>query len=234
MTLLKLHNPSSPSTEPTSTTKRFVSAQSYPTLLKPLQPQLPGSKFCNFKRRECIELQEGVWFQIDSGVIRTTTWNEAGKVITLGFWGAGDTVSHSASNIDPYQIECLTDVTVCLMPQNAQTPKQAFVAQIEQMEKLLLIMHSGSIENRLLRFLMWMADKFGYETQEGWLIEPRLTHQDIADVIGTSRVTATRLFSKFQQDGIVRWSKQRNILFDYSSGYLYAKRILLEQGEDGN
>lgn len=50
---------------------------------------------------------------------------------------------------------------------------------------------------------MWLAQKFGREVEQGQLIDLRLTHTDIAEVIGGTRVTVTRLLSQFEQDGII-------------------------------
>ncbi len=40
----------------------------------------------------------------------------------------------------------------------------------------------------------------------------RLTHQDIADTLGTIRVTITRLLSQFEQQGRIRWIGQYLLL----------------------
>jgi CRP-like cAMP-binding protein len=178
----------------------------------PVLTYLPKVQLRAFKRQDCMPLDKHRLWQIDSGIVRTATWDEDGTVITLGFWGPGDVVGQPLSRIEPYQIECLTDVRAFALPSGYQYPHRATLSHAQQTEELLKIMHSGSMEKRLLRFLSWLAQKFGRETNEGWVIDFRLTHQEIAEAISTTRVTVTRLLGKFEQDGMIEWSRQHHIL----------------------
>ncbi|MGL5033935.1 MAG: helix-turn-helix domain-containing protein, partial [Microcystaceae cyanobacterium] len=45
--------------------------------------------------------------------------------------------------------------------------------------------------------------KFGKETPKGQLIDLRLTHQDIADILGTTRVTVTRSLTQLEKQGLI-------------------------------
>lgn len=67
----------------------------------------------------------------------------------------------------------------------------------------------------LLNLLNWLAQKFGKETNHGQLIDLRLTHQDIADILGSTRVTITRLLSQIQQQGLIdRFALHRIVLHE--------------------
>lgn len=44
------------------------------------------------------------------------------------------------------------------------------------------------------------------------MIGLRLTHQEIAEVLGTTRVTVTRLLNQFEKKGIIGWSQQHCVL----------------------
>ncbi|NJR53028.1 MAG: Crp/Fnr family transcriptional regulator, partial [Leptolyngbyaceae cyanobacterium CSU_1_3] len=68
------------------------------------------------------------------------------------------------------------------------------------------------IHHRFWQLLDWLADKFGHESDQGQLIQLRLTHQDIADTLGTTRVTVTLLLSQFEQQGRIRWINQHLLL----------------------
>jgi CRP-like cAMP-binding protein len=173
----------------------------------------PPHPIRTFKRREFIPLERGNLWQVESGLVRATTWNEDGSVISLGFWGSGDIVGSSLSSIDPYQVECLTAVKAMALPEDYQCSRQVLLSHVYQTEQLLKIAHSGSIEQRLLNFLTWIGHRFGRRgDRKQLIIDVRLTHQDMADTIGTTRVTVTRLLGKFQQEGVVDWSKQHLIL----------------------
>lgn len=79
-------------------------------------PQLPKLSRHKFKRHDLIPLRKSLLWQIDSGVVRTLTWDEERAIATLGFWGSRDVVGQPLSQIDPYQIECLTSVEAWILP----------------------------------------------------------------------------------------------------------------------
>jgi len=63
------------------------------------------------------------------------------------------------------------------------------LSHIQQMEELLNIMHCKLVSLRFLKFLNWLAHRFSQEVDQGWLLNLRLTHQAISEIIGTTRVT---------------------------------------------
>ena len=83
---------------------------------------------------------------------------------------------------------------------------------IQQMEELLAIVRSRPTDARLLQLLRWLSRKFGCEVPQGLLIDVRLTHQEIAEVIGTTRVTVTRLLQQFEQAGSIDRNNGRLIV----------------------
>jgi hypothetical protein len=126
-------------------------------------------------------------------------------MITLGVWGAGDLVGKLFSNIDPYQIECLTKVEASLLTGDRwmQNPND-LLSHIRQSEEFLLIRSYRKIDIMLLKFLAWTAKKFGRTVETGLLIDVRLTHQDIAEILNTTRVTITRTLSQLEQQGLIQ------------------------------
>jgi len=53
--------------------------------------------------------------------------------------------------------------------------------------------------HRLAKELLHLAEKYGEETPTGTLIKLRLTHEDLANLIGTSRETVTTQLNKFKR-----------------------------------
>ncbi|MEM9087435.1 MAG: Crp/Fnr family transcriptional regulator [Cyanobacteria bacterium P01_F01_bin.53] len=165
-----------------------------------------------FKRRENIPLKENILWQIRVGAVRLFTISEDGSVITLGFWGAGGLTGHPLACIQPCQIECLTHVEAVLLNINqCWDLPQVMLDHICQMQELIRIRH-GHILQRLKLLLHWLASKFGCPTEQGYLIQLRLTHQQLAEAIGTSRVTVTRLLQKLELNDVIRYSEQQCII----------------------
>ncbi len=63
--------------------------------------------------------------------------------------------------------------------------------------------HSWSY-HRLARMLLYLGEKYGEETAAGILIQLRLTHEDLANLIGTTRETVTTQLNKFERMGLLR------------------------------
>lgn len=175
-------------------------------------PPLPSLSTHEFNRRDLMLLEKGLLWQIEVGVVRTLTWDKEGETVTLGFWGPGDIVGQTLSQINPYQIECLTAVKALLLPADCWHSHETMISHIQQTEELLRIIHCKRVECRLLQFLDWLAERFGYEVAQGQLLNLPLTHQEIAQDIGTTRVTVTRLLNRFRQEGKIIWSGQHRIL----------------------
>ncbi len=180
-----------------------------PTLNSP--PAQPQQRI--FGRREQFPDRPDWLWQIDRGAVRTLTWSEDGTVIALGYWGAGDVVGQALSKLTPYRIECLTSVEATLLPPYPwYQVMDAAIEHIQQMEELLAIVRSRPTDVRLLQLLRWLSHKFGCAVPQGVLIDVRLTHQEIAEAIGTTRVTVTRLLQQFEQAGAIDRNNGRLIV----------------------
>ena len=70
------------------------------------------------------------------------------------------------------------------------------------------------VEARIAALLLKLGNKVGVETDEGLLIDMRLTKQDVADMVGTTVETSIRTFSKFKKEGLVMESDGKIIIKD--------------------
>ena len=55
---------------------------------------------------------------------------------------------------------------------------------------------------------------FGVPSNEGITIDLRLSHQAIAEAIGSTRVTITRLLGDLRNDGLVQIDRKKITVFD--------------------
>ena len=166
-----------------------------------------------FSRRDQIPPRHDVLWRIECGVVRTLTCSEEGTLISLGYWGPGDIVGHSLSRVKPYQIECLTSVEVSILPSELwHQVLDAMLLHIQQAEELLSIVHQKPVSLRLWQFLVWLGQKFGCDVEQGRLIDLGLTHQEIAEVINSTRVSVTRMLQQFESEGILLRQQRRFVL----------------------
>jgi CRP/FNR family transcriptional regulator, cyclic AMP receptor protein len=71
--------------------------------------------------------------------------------------------------------------------------------------------HSWS-HHRLARVLLQLSEKYGEEVPQGTLINVPLTHEDLANLIGTSRETVTTQLGKFTRLGLLKREARRFIV----------------------
>jgi CRP/FNR family cyclic AMP-dependent transcriptional regulator len=79
------------------------------------------------------------------------------------------------------------------------------LSQVVEHTRLLFLSKSAS--EKLARLLVRWCDELGTDTPQGIRIDSRLTHEEVAQMICSSRETVTRLLSEFKQKGILSLAK---------------------------
>lgn len=83
--------------------------------------------------------------------------------------------------------------------------------RVERRLKSLLF---RSNRDRLIHFLLELAEKYGQRTPEGVLLGIKLSHQDLAGVIGSTRETVTVLLGELQREGRLSVKRRQVIVKD--------------------
>jgi len=65
-----------------------------------------------------------------------------------------------------------------------------------------------SVEQRIAHVLLALAQKLGQENEVGWLIQLPLSRVDLAELVGTTTETASRVMSRFQKEGLIKTGRQ--------------------------
>jgi CRP/FNR family cyclic AMP-dependent transcriptional regulator len=116
----------------------------------------------------------------------------------------------------PFTAIAIEDVVVTIVPRetllalfsSVPTIALSFVRllskRLMKVEKELAEFGHTWSYNRLARVLLDLCEEHGKETQIGTQIELRLTHEDLANLIGTTRETVTVQLNKFKRMGILR------------------------------
>jgi CRP/FNR family transcriptional regulator, cyclic AMP receptor protein len=153
-------------------------------------------------------------YVICSGRVKLTTTSRDGKTLILRIADAGEVLGlHATVSGKPYELTgetlqpCQLDfirrddflrflqnhADACLNA--AQHLSQNCQSAYEMIRSLGL---SHSVGEKLARLLLeWSSD--GDTTKEGIRIKVALTHEEIAQLIGTSRETVTRVLSEFRE-----------------------------------
>jgi CRP-like cAMP-binding protein len=145
-------------------------------------------------------------WRLHEGYVRSATWDDDGESITLGVWGPGDVISSEDPVLQPLELHCLTTVVVEHLELDDDTQLQHVRRERQMLAQLHAIQRMRSAERRLLALLTWIANSFGQINRHGWrlsLAELNLTHRGLADLCGLTRVTVTKLLSRFRQEGVL-------------------------------
>jgi len=72
-----------------------------------------------------------------------------------------------------------------------------------KLENKLIDLLYGSVEQRLAKTILNLLEDFGVLHGDGYLLKIKLTHQDFADLIASTRETVTATLNKMKNDGLI-------------------------------
>lgn len=85
-------------------------------------------------------------------------------------------------------------------PRFALSVAEVLGGRLRAAQSAIFEMVSWPVHGRLALFLLKLAERFGVDTGNGVEINLKLTHEEIACLIGTSRPTVTPIFSAFKKE----------------------------------
>ncbi|MDJ0534188.1 MAG: Crp/Fnr family transcriptional regulator [Xenococcaceae cyanobacterium MO_207.B15] len=177
-----------------------------------------NSKLHHFSKDNVLPALDDYFWLVETGVVKTYTWDEEGTLTTMGYWGTGDVVGQPLSRISPYEIICLTEVSASQISiQDSDRLSAKIYHHIQQTEELLYIIRSDRIYDKLKRLLVWLGNKFGQEVEQGQLIDFPITHQELAEAISTTRVSITKLIRQLEEERFIVRDGRNYIIFNKST-----------------
>ncbi|MEY3751433.1 MAG: hypothetical protein RLZZ186_1852, partial [Cyanobacteriota bacterium] len=97
----------------------------------------------------------------------------------------------------------------------ALTLVKAMTSRMRQSEALIALLGLRRIEDRVRGFLELLAQDYGQPCEQGLLLNLRLTHQDIANALSTTRVTVTRVLGLLREEGWLQLDDQRQLVVSH-------------------
>jgi global nitrogen regulator NtcA len=86
---------------------------------------------------------------------------------------------------------------------------QGLSSRILQTEMMIETLAHRDMGSRLVSFLLILCRDFGVPAKEGITIDLKLSHQAIAEAIGSTRVTVTRLLGDLRTDNMISIHKKK-------------------------
>jgi CRP-like cAMP-binding protein len=156
--------------------------------------------------------QDTLWL-INSGIVRTSTSTEKGRVTALGYWGVKDIVGQPLCTLNSLRIECITEVEA--VPLSRDEWPQYLPAALQHSQRtteLISYVINENVTQRLVHILGWLGSRFGVPFKDGTLIDLPLTHSAIAELIGSTRVTVTRILGQMANESVLVQYKNGRLL----------------------
>lgn len=99
-------------------------------------------------------------------------------------------------------------------PQLSMVMLQGLSSRILQTEMMIETLAHRDMGSRLVSFLLILCRDFGLPSPDGITIDLKLSHQAIAEAIGSTRVTVTRLLGDLRQDNMISIHKKKITVHD--------------------
>ncbi|WP_404786072.1 Crp/Fnr family transcriptional regulator [Altericista sp. CCNU0014] len=186
-----------------------------------------GRNVSTIQSSQFIAMQPHEVLIVCRGLVQLSTLYPNGDEGILGLVGPSMPFGIPFSLLNPYEAIALTDVVLMRVhiveieqsPRLAQSLFRELMRRLQQTETLLAIAGYRRVDDRLRQLLELLRQEIGQVTPEGTRLSVRLTHQQLAGLIGTTRVTVTRLLREFRDEGSIGVDAARHICFPASSSH---------------
>ena len=183
----------------------------------------------NSYRRRSIHFDSGVkvpllpdhiWIVV-RGIVKLDYLNEQGDDVLLAIAGPNEPFGDPLTHLDLYEATTLDhcDMLGLSIQEVTSTPHlnlnlmEALMQRTRQSESLIALLGLRGVDNRVKRFLELLAENYGQPCDQGLALNLRLTHQEIASAVSTTRVTVTKVVGQLKESGWLQYdSKQRMVV----------------------
>ncbi|MEM9353242.1 MAG: Crp/Fnr family transcriptional regulator [Planctomycetota bacterium] len=163
------------------------------------------------------------------GRVKIGGFTEEGKQTILAFIEPGEVFGELAlagSTEREEYAEAVEKSSVVLMPREAleallaENPQLAlgvtklFGLRRKRIERRLRYLLFRSNRERLVHLLIELAERYGRQNSEGVELTIKLSHQDLASIIGSTRETVTVVLGELQSEGRLSIGRRKIVLKD--------------------
>jgi CRP-like cAMP-binding protein len=178
---------------------------------------------------------EAIWTEpnhiwvVCSGVVQLSMLHPSGDEVLLGLVVPSMPFGAPLTNLQSGTTKALTSVELLRfsLQEIEQSPNLTLALfrqlnrRLLQTESILAISSHRRIEDRLRHLLLLLKQEVGEPTRDGHEVrlQVKLTHQQLANTIGTSRVTITRLLGQLRAENFVYQDRDRHLVITTSATF---------------
>lgn len=158
-------------------------------------------------------------FLLKQGQVRLYRMNAEGKQFTVDILVDGNIFGETSTlslTDDEIYAEAMTDTYLCILSHEdfeqfiESNPKIAIKlintlsTRLKEVYTISEKIALSDVKNRLLYLLLMLSEKTGRRKNEWQTIEMKLTHHDIANMIGSTRETTSAIISQLKKEGYIK------------------------------
>lgn len=165
--------------------------------------------------------EEGSQFEsiyaVRSGSLKTYTLGQNGHEQVTGFYQAGDLLGLDAinTNIHPSTSKALETSAICEIPYEAFEKLAARIPALHRQllrimskelsfdHSMLMLMGNKNSHARLAAFLISLSERFALRGFSGYEFHLSMSREDIGNYLGLAMETVSRMFTRFQKEGLL-------------------------------
>ncbi len=164
-------------------------------------------------------LKKTVWLVV-RGMVKLSAISVQGDELLLGLAGPNEPFGDPLSNVEVYEattlcesdLLCLTCDEIAASPHLGMALLQGMGVRYRQSEAMLGLLGLRRIEDRVRGFLELLANDYGQPCDQGLRLNIKLTHQELASALSTTRVTVTRVLGSLKDEGWLQLDGQRRLV----------------------
>jgi CRP/FNR family transcriptional regulator len=183
-----------------------------------------------YRKNQVIFLEEetgNYMYIILSGKVKVTKSTAAGKETILAIHQAGDFFGEMAlldGKTSPATVSAMEDSKVAtiyhhdfqrLLMANEKVVRQiirVLCSRLRQVWAQVQNLSYGTADDRIRAGILQLSRKHGVQDARGIIINLKITHQELAELVGTSRETVTRTLARLKKKGILQLENRRIIV----------------------
>jgi CRP-like cAMP-binding protein len=199
----------------------------YVTLLEQLYQE---RSLIPYRAGQTIAMQQSSLYVIYRGVVQLRTLHTDGSETIVGLCGTSMAFGKYLTILDPIWATALTEVD--LLPLSITEVESSpdlmtglfpqVIQRLHQAEAWLAIAGQRLVADRLQGLLIQLAQEFGHVEPSGVRIKLRLTHHQLATIVGTTRVTVTRLLRDFKAEGWLDVQHRQLVISPQAAGIVHS------------
>ena len=168
-------------------------------------------------------------YLLKSGRVKISKIGDDGKELTLAVLEPGEIfgeVEVLEETTRDSVAEVIVDADICLIkredferflksqPQCSFKLTKLIGFRLKQIENRIEDIVFRDAPARLAHLLINLSDSFGRDVPEGRALQTKVTHQELAHLLGTTRETVSLTLGQFRQTGLISMEKRQIIILD--------------------